>query len=78
MLLQSATVITKCDNFITKCDDYYKVRQYIPSLDPPIFFGDRAPPYLEAAYSVSGDKEQEKFHSEFMTTGGKLLFSFAG
>ena len=28
MLLQSATGITKCDNFITKCDDYYKVRQY--------------------------------------------------
>ena len=38
MLLQSATGITKCDNFITKCerdckvrsskcDDYYKVRQ---------------------------------------------------
>ena len=36
------------------------------------------PPYLEAAYSVSGDKEQETFHSEFMRTGGKLLFSFAG
>ena len=36
------------------------------------------PPYLEAAYSVSGDKEKEKFHSEFMKTGGKLLFSFAG
>ena len=29
VLLQSATGITKCDNFITKCDDYYKVRQYI-------------------------------------------------
>ena len=29
MLLQSATGIIKCDNFITKCDDYYKVRQYI-------------------------------------------------
>ena len=28
VLLQSATGITKCDNFITKCDDYYKVRQY--------------------------------------------------
>ena len=27
-LLQSATGITKFDNFITKCDDYYKVRQY--------------------------------------------------
>ena len=26
-LLQSATDISKCDNFITKCDDYYKVRQ---------------------------------------------------
>ena len=36
------------------------------------------PPYLEAAYSVSDDKEKEKFHSEFMKTGGKLLFSFAG
>ena len=28
-LLQSATGITECDNFITKCDDCYKVRQYI-------------------------------------------------
>ena len=28
VLLQSATGITKCNNFITKCDDYYKVRQY--------------------------------------------------
>ena len=29
VLLQSATGITKCDNFITKCNDYYyKVRQY--------------------------------------------------
>ena len=27
VLLQSATGITKCDNFITKCDRYYKVRQ---------------------------------------------------
>ena len=30
LLLQSAAGITKCDNFITKCDDYYKVRQYTP------------------------------------------------
>ena len=30
VLLQSATVITKCDNFITKCNWYYKVRQYKP------------------------------------------------
>ena len=28
VLLQSATGITKCVNFITKCDRYYKVRQY--------------------------------------------------
>ena len=28
VLLQSATGITKCDNFITKGDRYYKVRQY--------------------------------------------------
>ena len=27
VLLQSATGITKCDNFITKCDRYYKVRR---------------------------------------------------
>ena len=27
VLLQSATGITKCDNFIAKCDDCYKVRQ---------------------------------------------------
>ena len=25
-LLQNATVITKCDDFITKCDVYYKLR----------------------------------------------------
>ena len=31
VLLQSATGITKCDNFITKCDWYYKVRQYTSS-----------------------------------------------
>ena len=38
VLLQSATGITKCDNFITKCDDYYKVRQYIvPSSNPRPF-----------------------------------------
>ena len=30
MLLQSATGITKCDSFITKCDRYYKVRQNNP------------------------------------------------
>ena len=28
LLLQSATGIAKCDNFITKCDRYYKVRRY--------------------------------------------------
>ena len=28
VLLQSATGITKCDNFISKGDRYYKVRQY--------------------------------------------------
>ena len=27
-LLQIATGITKCDGFITNCDDYYKLRQY--------------------------------------------------
>ena len=37
VLLQSATGITKCDNFITKCDDYYKVRQYTHSLHPLYF-----------------------------------------
>ena len=26
ILLQIATVITKCDDFITKCDSYYKMR----------------------------------------------------
>ena len=27
-LLQTATVITNCDDFTTKCDVYYKLRQY--------------------------------------------------
>ena len=31
MLLQSATGITKCDSFITKCDKYYKVRRLLQS-----------------------------------------------
>ena len=31
VLLQSATDITKCDNFITKCDRYYKVRRLLQS-----------------------------------------------
>ena len=31
MLLQSATDITKCDNFITKCDRYFKVRRLLQS-----------------------------------------------
>ena len=31
VLLQSATDITKCDNFITKCDSYYKVRRLLQS-----------------------------------------------
>ena len=64
-VLQSATIITKCDSTFR-----HWIRQF--------FLETGLPPYLEAAYSVSGDKEQEKFHSEFMTTGGKLLFSFAG
>ena len=29
VLLQSATGITKCDKFITKCDRYYKVRRLL-------------------------------------------------
>ena len=28
VLLQNVTVITKGDDFITKCDVYYKLRQY--------------------------------------------------
>ena len=28
-LLQNATVTTKCDNFITKCDSYYKMRRLL-------------------------------------------------
>ena len=28
VLLQNATVITICDNFITKCNSYYKMRVY--------------------------------------------------
>ena len=31
VLLQSATGISKCDNFITKCDRYYKVRRLLQS-----------------------------------------------
>ena len=31
VLLQSATGITKCDNFTTKCDRYYKVRRLLQS-----------------------------------------------
>ena len=31
VILQSATGITKCDNFITKCDRYYKVRRLLQS-----------------------------------------------
>ena len=31
VLLQSATGITKCDNFITRCDRYYKVRRLLQS-----------------------------------------------
>ena len=31
VLLQSATGITKCDNFITKCDRHYKVRRLLQS-----------------------------------------------
>ena len=31
VFLQSATGITKCDNFISMCDRYYKVRQNSPS-----------------------------------------------
>ena len=31
VLLQSATAITKCDNFITKCDRYYEVRRLLQS-----------------------------------------------
>ena len=38
VLLQSATVITKCDNYITKCDryysGYYQVRQYTTPFSP--------------------------------------------
>ena len=26
-LLPNATVITNCDNFVTKCDSYYKMRR---------------------------------------------------
>ena len=56
-LLQNATVITKCDDFITKCDVYYKLRQYNIS-SPPCGRGllrnfvpltttaDKGPPYL--------------------------------
>ena len=28
VLLQNATVISNCDDFITKCDVYYKLRQH--------------------------------------------------
>ena len=28
VLLQNTTVITNCNDFITKCDSYYKLRQY--------------------------------------------------
>ena len=31
LLLQSVTGINKCDNFITKCDRYYKVRRLLQS-----------------------------------------------
>ena len=31
VLVQSATGIIKCDNFITKCDRYYKVQRLLQS-----------------------------------------------
>ena len=37
-LLQSATGITKCDNFITKCDDYYKVQQYSVARQAQLYY----------------------------------------
>ena len=30
VLLQNVSVIVNCGNFITKCDVYYKLRQYKP------------------------------------------------
>ena len=38
VLLQSATGITKCDNFITKCDDYYKVQQYSVARQAQLYY----------------------------------------
>ena len=35
-LLQNATVFTNCDDFITKCDVYYKLRQYIHIKKPKL------------------------------------------
>ena len=32
VLLQSATILLQSATGITKCDDYYKVRQYIPQV----------------------------------------------
>ena len=32
VLLQSVTGITKSENFITKCDRYYKVRRLLQSM----------------------------------------------
>ena len=29
VFLQNATVVTKCDDFITKCDRYYKMRRLL-------------------------------------------------
>ena len=36
-LLQNATVTKKCDDFITKCESYYKMRRLLKSASAQFF-----------------------------------------
>ena len=77
VLLQSATGIAKCDNFITKCDDYYKVRQYMVTLKKCFFFVElkNPSPYSPLSYTRDIFRDEKKPKILETSSGAKFEVS---
>ena len=81
VLLQSATGITKCDNFITKCDRYFKVRRLLQSATVCQTLGDKPTIHIVCCEDDFFPKGKFKLfnglsHSMYLASP-KSLFSIA-
>ena len=74
VLLQSATGITKCDSFITKCDRYYKVRWLLQSATEHTFTENECLANFELKFKFFREFKETTHIQKYEKTHGHWLF----